>query len=293
MSVSEALGQQREVKLAQGTVRYRERGEGEPIVFVHGLLVNGDLWRQVVPLLADRYRCITPDWPLGSHTVPLASDADLTPPGLARLIADFMATLDLEGATVVGNDTGTALSQLVATSHPERVGRLVLTTGDAFDNFPPKMFKPVIGLGYLPGSLWVLDKAARPQAARRFSLGPLTKKLRDPVIFESYAGQVKHAGIRRDLAKVLRALRSRYTQEAAEKLRRLDAPLLAVWAPEDRFFPNEHADRLAELAPDGQVVLIRDSLAFVSEDQPERTADAIAGFIAERPIAAAGSTASS
>lgn len=291
MSVSEALGQQREVKLRQGTVSYRERGEGEPIVFVHGLLVNGDLWRQVVPLLAESYRCITPDWPLGAHSLPLAGDADLTPPGLARLIGDFMDALDLQGATVVGNDTGTALSQLVATSHPERVGRLVLTTGDAFDNFPPKLFKGVIGLGYLPGSLWLLDKAARPNAARRFSLAPLTKKLRDPAIFESYAGQVRHAGIRRDLAKVLRALRSRYTVEAAEKLPRLEAPALMVWAPEDRFFPNEHATRLAELVPDGRVVEIHDSLAFVSEDQPERTAAAIAGFMADRPAAVAAPSA--
>src|SRR5215217_7138360 len=173
MSVSEALGQQREVKLSQGTVRYRERGEGEPIVFVHGLLVNGDLWRQVVPRLADGYRCITPDWPLGSHSVPLAGDADLTPPGLAKLIADFLDALDLRDVTVVSNDTGTALTQILATSHPERIGRIVLTAGDAFDNFPPKMFKAVIGLGYLPGSLWVLDKAARPNSARRAFLAPL------------------------------------------------------------------------------------------------------------------------
>lgn len=287
MSVSEALGSQHEVMLGQGTVRYRERGQGEPIVFVHGLLVNGDLWRKVVPLLADSYRCITPDWPLGAHSVPLARDADLTPPGLARLIADFMAALELEGATVVGNDTGTALSQLVATRHPERVGRLVLTTGDAFDNFPPKLFKGVIGLGYLPGSLWLLDKAARPQAARRACLAPLAKTLRDPVIFESYAGQMKHAGIRRDLSKVLRALRSRYTREAAEKLPALRAPALMVWAPEDRFFPNEHAQRLAELIPDARVVEVRDSYAFVSEDQPERTAEAIGSFLADRPLGAA------
>jgi pimeloyl-ACP methyl ester carboxylesterase len=288
MSVSDALGQQREVKLSQGTVRYRERGEGEPIVFVHGLLVNGDLWRKVVPLLADRYRCITPDWPLGSHSVPLARDADLTPPGLAKLIADFMEALDLRDVTVVGNDTGTALSQLVATLHPERVGRLVLTTGDAFDNFPPKMFKGVIGLGYLPGSLWLLDKAARPYKARRLSLAPLAKTLRDRDIFESYAGQVKHGGIRHDLAKVLRALRSRYTKEAAEKLPRLEAPALMIWAPDDQFFPDEHADRLAELIPDARVVKIEDSKAFVSEDQPERTAEALATFMAERPLRAAG-----
>jgi pimeloyl-ACP methyl ester carboxylesterase len=285
MSVAEALGQQNEVKLPQGTVRYRERGEGETIVFVHGLLVNGDLWRKVVPLLADRYRCITPDWPLGSHEVPLSADADLTPPGLAKLIAAFLEKLDLRDVTLVSNDTGTALTQLVATSHPERVRRIVLTTGDAFDNFPPKMFKGVIALGYLPGSLWLLDKTGRPNAVRRAIFGPLAKNVPGPEILESFGGNLRKRGVRRDTAKVLKALRSRYTEEAAEKLPDLKASALMVWAPDDKFFPNDHAKRLAELIPDADVVWIDDSRAFVSEDQPERTAEAIGRFMAERPIA--------
>jgi pimeloyl-ACP methyl ester carboxylesterase len=285
MSISEALGQQNEVKLPQGTVRYRERGEGEPIVFVHGLLVNGDLWRKVVPLLADRYRCITPDWPLGSHEVPLSADADLTPPGLAKLIAGFLEKLDLRDVTLVSNDTGTALTQLVATAHPERVRRIVLTTGDAFDNFPPKMFKGVIALGYLPGSLWLLDKTGRPNAVRRAIFGPLAKNVPGPEILESFGGNLRKRGVRRDTAKVLKALRARYTEEAAEKLPDLKAPALMVWAPDDKFFPNDHAKRLAELIPDADVVWIDDSRAFVSEDQPERTAEAIGRFMAERPIA--------
>ena len=68
MAQSPALGSVREIELPQGTLRYRETGEGPPVLFVHGLLVNGDLWRKVVPGLADRYRCITPDLPLGSQS---------------------------------------------------------------------------------------------------------------------------------------------------------------------------------------------------------------------------------
>ena len=286
MSVSEALGQEHEVKLPQGTVRYRERGEGEPIVFVHGLLVNGDLWRKVVPLLADRYRCITPDWPLGSHSVPVAPDADLSPTGLAAMIDSFMAALDLRDVTLVGNDTGTALSQVTATEHPERIGRLILTTGDAFDNFPPKPFKALIGLGYVPRLLWLIEKGLRPYAVRRASFKYLADTLTDPVILESYAGQVKHAGIRRDVAKVLKGARSRYTVRAAEKLKSLEAPALMVWATKDPFFPNEHAHQLAEIIPDARVVEIADSYAFISEDQPERTAAALGEFMAAKPLGA-------
>ena len=109
MSISSALGERKEVELPQGTIAYRERGSGEPIVFIHGLLVNGDLWRKVVPELSKDYRCIAPDLPLGSHTRRDERGADLSPYGVAKLIDDFLAALDLRDVTLVGNDTGGAL----------------------------------------------------------------------------------------------------------------------------------------------------------------------------------------
>ena len=292
MSISDALGQERSVELPQGTIRYRERGEGEPIVFVHGLVVNGDLWRKVVPKLADSYRCIAPDWPLGSHSAALKPDADLSPAGLAQLIADFLEALDLDGVTLVGNDTGTALCQITVTRHPERIGRIVLTTGDAFKNFPPRAFKGLIPLAHVPGVLWLLDKAARPQAARRATLAPLTRTLKDPAIFESYAGHLKQPGIRRDVGKVLRGIRARYTQEAAEKLRGLEVPALLIWAAKDRFFPVKHAHQLAELIPDARVEELQDTRTFVSEDQPDRVAKLIDRFAREKPLREARQSAS-
>src|SRR6185436_18470384 len=116
-----------EISLPQGTIQYRDEGHGPTVVFIHGALVDGRLWEPVVERLAPHARCVVPDLPLGSHTVPMAPDADLTPPGLAKLIADFLAALDLEDVTLVGNDTGGGLSQLVVGAHPERIGRLVLT----------------------------------------------------------------------------------------------------------------------------------------------------------------------
>src|SRR5689334_9762337 len=106
MSLSAALGEEREVRLGAGTIRYRERGQGRPVVFAHGFLTNADLWRNVVPPLAQEWRCIAPDWPLGSHTVAMERGADLTPHGVARLVAEFLAALDLEDVVLVGNDTG-------------------------------------------------------------------------------------------------------------------------------------------------------------------------------------------
>ena len=79
-----ANGANAEARLPQGTIHYRDTGSGEPIVFVHGLLVNGGLWRKVTPALSREFRCIVPDLPLGSHRTPMAADADLSPPGVAR-----------------------------------------------------------------------------------------------------------------------------------------------------------------------------------------------------------------
>src|SRR3954454_16383105 len=148
MSISGALGEQRMVELPQGAVAYRERGEGPVLLFVHGLFVNGDHWRKVVPLLADRYRCIAPDLTLAAHATHLRDDAEVSPAGVASLIAGLIEALDLRDVTVVSNDTGDALAQVLITEHPERIGRVVLTAGDAFPTFLPWLIKPMRGLGF-------------------------------------------------------------------------------------------------------------------------------------------------
>jgi pimeloyl-ACP methyl ester carboxylesterase len=118
MSVSAVLGEPRSVDVPAGTIDHRESGSGPPIVFVHGVGVNGDLWRNVAPGLAVEHRCIAPDLPFGAHSRPLRDDADLSLPGMARIVADFVAALGLEDAAVVANDTGGAVAQWLAGHHP-------------------------------------------------------------------------------------------------------------------------------------------------------------------------------
>ena len=295
MSVSAKLGEAREVRLAQGTIRYRERGEGEPIVFVHGAFVNGDLWRDVVGALGDGYRCITPDLPLGAHRDALAADADVSPAGVARLIADFLAALDLHDVTIVGNDTGGALSQGVVTRHPERIGRLVLTNCDAFDNFPPRGVKVAARLlGRAPGALALMVLLGRSTTGMRLLVKTAAKRTPPPDVLRGYAAGLRSAGVRRDTAKLLRGARPEFTREAAERLPGFDRPALVAWGTDDWFFPVAHARRLAELLPQGRLELIPDARTFPSEDQPERLAELIAAFVADtearaaQPAAAAG-----
>src|SRR5437588_8574893 len=124
------MGTNSAIELSQGRIHYRDHGSGPAVVFVHGLLVNGLLWRNVASALQAQCRCIVPDWPIGSHSEPLRDGADASPHGVARLIAEFLEALSLEDVTLVANDTGGAISQLLITERPERIGRVVLTNCD-------------------------------------------------------------------------------------------------------------------------------------------------------------------
>jgi pimeloyl-ACP methyl ester carboxylesterase len=269
------------VELAQGPINYRETGRGEPILFVHGALVDGTLWRKVTPALERDHRCIVPDWPLGSHREAMHPGADLSPPGLARIVADFAEALDLERVTLVGNDTGGAICQVLATRHPERLGRLALTNCDAYDNFLPPAFRYLQLVARLPGGVAAMAQTMRFDLLRRapIAYGWLSKRPVPREVLDGWtAPLVADSAIRRDTAKVLRGISKRYTLEAAELLRDFDRPVLLAWGREDRFFSPAYAERLAAAIPGARLVWIDDARTFVSEDQPERLAELLGEF---------------
>ena len=275
-----------EAQTSAGPVRYRDVGRGEVLVFVHGVLADGQLWRPVVSLLQDDHRCLVPDWPLGSHKRAMHADADLSPPGLARIIVEFFDALGLSSPTLVGNDTGGALCQIVAAEFPDRVGRLVLTPCDAYENFPPPaIFWPLQVGARLPGGLAGLLRALRWRPLQRlpFSFAGLSRRIDAALVREWVRPAATDPGVRRDLIKVIRGIDRRYTLDASEKLRSFHRPVLIAWAPEARFFTMPYGERLAHDLPDARLERIMDAYTFVSLDQPERTAELIAGFVAGSP----------
>jgi pimeloyl-ACP methyl ester carboxylesterase len=270
-----------EIKLPAGTIRYREAGEGKPVVFVHGYLVDGRLWDGVVDRLSDRCRCIAPDWPIGAQQVAMSPDADLTPTGIAAIIDSFLETLDLNDVTIVGNDSGGAMSQVLVTRHPQRIGRLVLTNCDTHENFPPGIFKAMPPIAKLPGGMDLLAAPFRVGALARAAFRPFAQtKIPDDLVASWMAPGLHDPGVKRDARKVTIGMNKRFTLEAAEKLSESDLPILLTWAPGDRFFPMKYAERLADETPNARIVEIPDAKTFVPLDQPQRLADEIARFVA-------------
>ena len=278
-----------EITLPQGIVSYRDTGAGPPVVFVHGLLVDGTLWRKVTPLLDDTARSIVPDLPLGSHRIPMNADADVTPHGVARLVGDFLAALDLEDVTLVGNDTGGLISQLVALDHGERVGRLVLTNCDCFEVFPPKEFVPMIKSARVPGAVKAALQLMRAAAARRTGMayGGLAREIPDDVTGAWVEPARTDSAIRGDLIRFMKAVDKSIAMDAAERLAQLKIPSLVAWGQDDRFFPRELGERLAATLPNARLEPIADSRTFVAEDAPVALADAIRAFVRDGAAQAA------
>ena len=277
-----------EIQVTQGTIEYREQGNGPAIVLIHGLLVNGSVWDRVVAALGRDVRVIVPDLPLGSHRKPMEPGADLTPPGVARLIAELLERLELDDVTLVGNDTGGALCQLTVAEHPERIGRLVLTNCDAFEHFPPPAFVPLVkGLARIPGAVRGLGLMGRVRMMRAGSmkLAPLTvTPVPDPLL-KAWVSPLHDRRIRRDLLAVLRGISPKHTLAAAGRLREFDRPALIAWGTRDRFFPFADAERLAATLPHARIERIENSRTFVQLDAPQRLAELVAE-IATAPAAA-------
>ena len=268
--------------LPQGAVPVHIEGEGPPVLFIHGALVDSRLWDPVVELL-DGVRAIRPDLPLGSQTTPCKPDADLSPPGLARLIAGVMEELDLREVTIVGNDTGGALTQITAAAHPERIGKVVLTNCDAYDQFLPNAFKGLQILPRIPGALALTAKLLGIDAVRRSPLGYglLTEKPIPGEWLDSWLAGASDPAIRRDVSKFLKGIHKRHTLAAIETLKGFDKPVLIVWGKNDRAFKPQLAERLAADIPGARLEWVADSKTFVSIDQPEVLAGLIDKFVRE------------
>ncbi len=281
MAISSSLGPESEITLSGSTIRYRETGSGAPVLFVHGLLVNGDLWRNVVPAVAAAgFRCVTPDLPLGAHAVAVPN-ADLTPPGVAALIAEFVERLDLRDVTVVANDTGGALTQLLMANHPERIGRVLLTPCDCFEEFLPQPFKAMPTLVAVPGVVTTMAKSLKIRALRRLPIafGWLAKRPAPNEIVDNYLRPLQtDRAIRADGRRFVRAIDKRYTLDAVAKLRTFDKPIRLVWAAEDKVFKPALARRLHEALPSSTLTFVDDSYTFVAEDQPDVLAREIVTF---------------
>ncbi len=275
------------VTLSAGVIEYEDTGGSGPVVILlHGLLMDGSLWRHVVADLRADHRCVVPTLPLGGHRRPMRPDADLSLLGQVRLVAEFLERLDLRAVTLAGNDWGGA-QLLISEGRDERVGRLVLCSCEAFDNYPPGLPGHAIWLAAkAPGGLNAGLQPLRLRPLRRLPVtwGWMSKRPVPHAVMDAWLRPaLTQRAIRRDLLKYVRPIPSKAELlEWAERQRAFDRPVLIAWAAEDRVMPPEHGRRLAALFPRGRLVEIPDSYTLIPEDQPTKLATHIRAFVRDR-----------
>jgi pimeloyl-ACP methyl ester carboxylesterase len=277
------------IDLPAGTIHYRHAGPegGRPVVFVHGFLVDRTVWGSVPKQLARRgYRTYAPTWPLGAHRTAMDPDAELSPRGVARIVLAFLEALDLRDVVLVGNDTGGAICQFVLDEDPSRVGALVLTNCDAFDQFPPFPFNLMFRLARHPFANNAVMQGIRLRAVRNSILGfgGLVERRLDDETLPWVTPYLHDAGVRRDVARFARGWRRDALTEVQDSLKRFDRPVLLTWGQNDRFFTPELGRRLADTFPDGRLVEVPGARTFVALDQPETLTDEIASFLGVRAV---------
>jgi len=280
IEAAEALGDVRAVELSAGTVEVHDTGGESPVVvLIGGLAIGPSLWRGVVDDLRADHRCIVPNLPWGAHRIPMRPGADLTLRGHARLVAGLLEALDLRDVVLVENDTG--MAQLVAADHAARLAGLVLTSCEAFDNYPPGLAGKAVGLiGRLPGGLYLAMQQLRLRPLRRSPLtyGWMSRRPIPDAELDAWLHPLQtDRAIRRDVEAYVRHLDRRVLLEAADRLRGFDRPALVAWAADDKLMPVEHGRRLAALLPQGRFVLVPDSRTLIPLDQPR----ALAGLVRE------------
>jgi len=279
-----------EVDLSAGTIEYEDTGtpsaDAPTYVFVHGLVMDGTLWRHVVANLRDGARCVVPTLPLGGHRRPMRADADLSLRGQARLIAELLDRLDLHDVTLVFNDFN-CVPLLLQEGLDGRVGRLVLSSCETVDNYPPGLPGKMAGLSAkLPGGVFMAMQPMRIRPFRRtpIAFGWMSKRAIPDAVMDGWLAPVLgQKEVRRDLAKYAGGTKQglRDLQAADAALGACRKPVLVAWAAEDRVMPPAAGRRLAASFPDSRLVEIRDSYTLIPEDQPGVLAQAIRTFVEE------------
>ncbi|ORA80892.1 alpha/beta hydrolase [Mycobacterium malmoense] len=253
MDIAELESHRQNATTASGPVSYLDVGQGQPAVFIHGLLTNGLLWRHVISTVASRQRrCIAPDLPGHGHTPSAPEHADVSLAGLARRVVELCDHLGLDRFDLVANDTGGAVAQIAAAELADRLCTFTLTNCDTQGNAPPALFKPVV----LAARLGLVARLGPRIAARRGRIRSVLRIAYQDVrqipaeVIDAYAGPTLGTPTAaRALARLITAISSDDLAAVRPRLSQLKVPTLIVWGTGDILFNIKWAHRLADLIP--------------------------------------------
>ena len=244
---------QNTVETPSGRIAWQEQGSGPVALFVHGVLLNGHLWRHQLAGLSDIRRCIAVDL-LAHGDTEIAEGQDVSVTANANMLREFLDALKIDQIDLIGNDSGGGIAQIFAALHPERVRSLTLTNCDTHDNWPPEAFKPFLAMAAAGGLADTLNAMLSDKNIYRSqqALGPAyehPEQVSDETIEQYLRPLVRNERRTEDVRRFLARFDNQHTLAIEAKLKTLQAPTLIVWGTDDIYFDVKWAYWLSENIP--------------------------------------------
>ena len=251
--MQEPLQTRHSVQTASGRVSYAEQGTGPVALFVHGVLLNGYLWRHQLAELSDIRRCIAVDL-LAHGDTEITPDQDVSVTANAMMHKEFLDALNIDQVDIIGSDSGGGIAQIFSVLYPARVRSLTLTDCDTHDNWPPEAFKPFLAMAAGGGLRGTLDAMLSDKSVYRSpqALGPAyehPEQVSDDSIETYLRPFVRSEQRTRDLQRFLAAFDNKHTLAIEAQLRTLKVPTLIVWGTDDVYFDVKWSRWLADNIP--------------------------------------------
>jgi pimeloyl-ACP methyl ester carboxylesterase len=269
---------------AYGRIAYIDQGSGPPVIFLHGVPLNGFHWRFMIAGLQKSRRCIALDL-MGLGYTEIGPKHDVSFTAQAQMVAEFLDALGLDKVDVVSNDSGGAVAQIFAANHPHRVRTLTLSNCDVHDNWPPESIAPSMEAA---GKGTLIDNYAQFMDDRAGRNARFTRAWADPTvltdeIYGAYIAPLMATAQNRDnFHRYWLAFDNRQTVSIEDKLKQLRVPTLIIWAMDDIFFDVAWAYWLKDTIPGAvRVVEVKDAKLFFPEDRPEAFLAPLVPFLDE------------
>ena len=274
MAANKRVFKKHSVQTPSGRISYTDEGSGPVALFVHGVLLNGYLWRHQQADLSDVRRTIAVDL-LAHGDTEIAPTQDVSVLANAKMLNEFLGALNIDKADVIGNDSGGGICQIFSALYPQRLRSLTLTNCDTHDNWPPEAFKPFVAMVKAGGLRKTLEAMLSNKAIYRSpdALGPAyehPENVTDETIETFLHPFVVTDQRTRDLERFVNAFDNKYTVEVEPKLKALKAPTLIVWGTDDVYFDLKWSEWLAKTIPGTKRrVEFKDARIFFPEERAE------------------------
>ena len=278
ISMAPLARSKRKIRTFAGDIAYLRKGQGPPLLLVHGIPSSSYLWRDVIDPLSATFDVLAPDL-LGYGDSDKRMDVDLSIAAQARYMVAFMETIGVHQAAVAGHDIGGGVAQLIAVDEPQRVARLILIDSVVDNNWP------IADIARLKEPVWdqiMVNIDLRNGLRKGLEAGIVTEGRVTDELVDEWTRPYQDLGGRRAYLRAARALNNRDLTGRSKHIEEIETPTLILWGANDKFLEPAWAETLKHKLRDSTIEIIDPGGHFLPLDRPDAVAQAVTRFLTTR-----------